>query len=203
MVMEHTPGGGARQPLDSEHPFYVLVETGGSNPEHDTDKLDDFLMDVMGSELVDDGVVAQDETQMAELWQLREGVGPACGQAGLVYKYDISLPISKMYEIVELTRERLAGHDAQVMGYGHLGDSNLHLNVTVPSHDAAVLGNLEPFVFDWTHKANGSISAEHGVGQCKNRYLPGVKPKAVLDLMHRTKRMYDPNAILNPYKLFV
>ena len=55
----------------------------------------------------------------------------------MVYKYDISLPIAKMYEIVEVMRERLADHDAILVGYGNLGDSNLHLNATVPTHDAA------------------------------------------------------------------
>jgi len=201
MVVEHTPGDGSKMPLDDEYPFYVLIETSGSNADHDQEKLDGFLESVMGDGIVHDGVVAQDDTQMSALWQLREGVGPACGQAGLVYKYDISLPIAKMYEIVEVMRERLADHDAIVVGYGHLGDSNLHLNVTVPTHDAAVLAELEPFVFDWTHEARGSISAEHGVGQCKNKYLPGVKPAAVMQMMKKTKEMWDPNFILNPYKV--
>lgn len=65
----------------------------------------------------------------------------------------------------------------------------------------AVLAELEPYVFDWTHEARGSISAEHGVGQCKNKYLPDVKPPAVMQMMKKTKEMWDPNFILNPYKV--
>ena len=68
-------------------------------------------------------------------------------------------------------------------------------------HDESVLGLLEPFVFDWVQAHEGSISAEHGVGQCKFEYLPNTKPPPVLDLMRRTKALYDPNAILNPYKV--
>ena len=79
-------------------------------------------------------------------------------------------------------------------------ESSAH--VIIPDgHDAEVLALLEPFVFDWVHARRGSISAEHGVGQCKFAYLPKTKPAPVMDLMRRTKALFDPNGILNPYKV--
>ena len=120
-------------------------------------------------------------------------------------RYDISLPLEKMYDVVSIVRDRLLPDTSttRVVGYGHLGDSNLHLNVVVPDHDENVLSILEPFVFDWTTKHSGSISAEHGVGQCKNIYLSKSKPAEVISTMHGLKNMFDPNGILNPYKVLV
>lgn len=201
-VLDQTPG--TRYPLGEPFPFHVLIETSGSNSEHDSDKLNLFLDEVMTGGLVQDGVLAQDEAQAHALWTLREGVGPACSSLGLVYKYDISIPIDQMYDIVEETRKRLSGHkDVLVVGYGHLGDSNLHLNVAVPAHNPAVLELLEPYVFEWTTAVGGSISAEHGVGQCKNKFLAQTKPPAVLSLMRQVKNVFDPQGILNPYKVLM
>ena len=83
--------------------------------------------------------------------------------AGPVYKYDLSLPLSEIYRIVEETRERLSSHrEATVVAYGHLGDGNLHLNVSVPEYNKEILGCIEPFVYEYTAQHKGSISAEHG-----------------------------------------
>ena len=89
--------------------------------------------------------------------------------AGATYKYDLSLPVGEMYELVEATRARVAGlpMPCRVLGYGHLGDGNLHLNVSTARYDSAVLARLEPWVYEWTAARRGSISAEHGLGRMK------------------------------------
>ena len=87
--------------------------------------------------------------------------------AGPVYKYDLSLPVGKMYALVEETRERVAGLPCRVFGYGHLGDGNLHLNVSAPRYDDAIQERLEPWVYEWTAAQRGSVSAEHGLGRMK------------------------------------
>lgn len=85
------------------------------------------------------------------------------GSAGPVYKYDLSLPVGEMYGLVEAMRERLQKHkDAIVVSYGHLNDGNLHLNVSVDSYRQEILDCIEPFVYEFTEKHRGSISAEHG-----------------------------------------
>ena len=129
--------------------------------------------------------------------------------AGYVYKYDVSLPLPRMYELVEAARERLAaagvdGEVAQAAGYGHLGDANLHLNVTaLGGRNDAVLALLEPWLFDWVSAAKGSISAEHGLGQCKPQYLHLSKAPAAVGLMRTLKATLDPKGILNPYKVLI
>jgi len=212
-VLEREAGTGIRDPLEGAHPFYVLIETSGSDEEHDMEKLHRFLEAAMegeeeGGPVVDDGVVAQDTVQSKAIWRLREGISDAMTTAGYVYKYDVSLPLPKMYELVEATRERLEANGvsatAKAAGYGHLGDANLHLNVTsLSGRDDRVLGLLEPWVFEWVAGAKGSISAEHGVGQCKPEYLHLSKADSAVTLMKQLKGLMDPKGILNPYKVLV
>ena len=199
MVKEYTNN---KSPLEDEHPFYCLIETSGSNSEHDNEKLEKFLEDVMEKEIVLDGVVAQDETQIKALWSWREGVPEAIGGFGGAYKYDVSIPLAEMYTLVEDTRVRMeeAGligdtdsHPVKdVVGYGHMGDSNLHLNVSVRRYDKAVEAALEPFVYEWIEKRSGSISAEHGLGLAKKKYIGYSRSETMIGLMKQIKNLYDP-----------
>ncbi|KAJ1458641.1 hypothetical protein M885DRAFT_513170 [Pelagophyceae sp. CCMP2097] len=184
--------------------FRVLVETRGSSKAHDVEKLETFLSAALESGHVLDGVVADSETKKSRLWRLREGVSDAMTSAGYVYKYDVSLPLADMYGVVDEARLRLAdfGANAVVTGYGHIGDSNLHLNVgCAGGRNDAVLALLEPWVFERVSGLGGSISAEHGIGQCKPQYLHLAKSPAAIALMRSIKATLDPNAILNPYKV--
>ena len=199
-----------KRPLESAHPFYCLIETSGSNSEHDNEKLQTFLEDVMEKEIVSDGVVAENETQVRNLWGWREAIPESLGHWGGVYKYDLSIPISELYSLVEETREKItkAGligdtdkHPVVgVVGYGHMGDSNLHLNVATRCYDKKVEKELEPFIYEWISKRSGSISAEHGLGLAKKAYIGHSRSDTMIALMKQIKKLYDPNGIMNPYK---
>ncbi|KAJ8131183.1 hypothetical protein O1611_g2439 [Lasiodiplodia mahajangana] len=200
-----------KRPLDGEHPFYCLIETSGSNSEHDAAKLEKFLEDVMSKEIIADGVLAQDETQIKSLWSQREGITECVGHFGGTYKYDVSIPLKDLYRLVDETRERIEAAGlkgdtdefpvVEVVGYGHMGDCNLHLNVAVRRYDKRVEEVLEPFVYEWIGKINGSISAEHGIGIAKKQYLGFSKNETMIDLMKQVKKLYDPNGIMNPYNI--
>lgn len=197
-------------PLADEHQFYVLIETSGSNGSHDEEKLQAFLESAFEDEVIQDGVIAQDETQLKTLWSWREQIPEASTIGGGVYKYDVSLPLNDLYGLVLAVRERLnnAGmigdsSDFPVIdavGYGHVGDGNLHLNVAVREYNKDVEKLLEPFVYEWVSSKKGSISAEHGVGFQKKNYLHYSKSQNELAVMKQLKQLFDPNAILNPYK---
>ncbi|XP_023552171.1 probable D-2-hydroxyglutarate dehydrogenase, mitochondrial isoform X2 [Cucurbita pepo subsp. pepo] len=106
VVLNHLEG--TRNPLPSTmHNFYVLIETTGSNDSYDKEKLEAFLLRSMEDGLISDGVLAQDINQISSFWQIREGISEALMKAGAVYKYDLSLPVEKMYDIVEAMRTRL------------------------------------------------------------------------------------------------
>mmetsp|Transcript_90242 Transcript_90242/g.145935 ORF Transcript_90242/g.145935 Transcript_90242/m.145935 type:complete len:541 (+) Transcript_90242:82-1704(+) len=197
---------GCRDPMPDTHPFYILLETSGSNADHDKAKLMTFLEDAMSQSCVLDGVVAQDGAQVEALWKLREKIPLALGSRGRVFKYDLSVPMAEMYTLCDDLRERLKPYaEAEVFGYGHLGDGNLHLNVTCPVDLACkgdgVLALIEPYVYEWTAQRRGSVSAEHGIGQFKTGQLHLSKSAPAIDLMRHVKRIMDPNNILNPYKV--
>jgi FAD/FMN-containing dehydrogenase len=105
-------------------------------------------------------VVAQDTTQILNLWAIREGIPEACSKAGAVYKYDISMPVPVLYQAVEDMKARLVQSDAygdgklftSVIGYGHVGDGNLHLNVAAEKFTSEATALIEPYIFEWTGK---------------------------------------------------
>lgn len=189
-------------PLESEYPFYCLIETSGSNSEHDSAKLEAFLEDVMEKEVVADGVVAQDETQTKSLWGWREGISEASGAFGGVYKYDVSIPLKSLYRLVEDVKAKIQAAGLigdtddypvlDVVGYGHMGDSNLHLNVCVRRYDKQVEKILEPYVFEWIKDHEGSISAEHGLGLAKKKFIGYSRSDNMIGLMKQIKNLYDP-----------
>lgn len=159
--------------------------------------------------LVVDGVVAQDETELRNLWQWRELIPESSQCQGGVYKYDVSLPLKHLYSLVEAANARLSEAallgDApkpviQAVGYGHVGDGNLHLNVAVREYNKQVEKALEPFVYEFVSSKNGSISAEHGLGFQKKNYIGYTKNPQEIKMIKDLKTHFDPNGILNPYK---
>ena len=165
----------------------------------------------MESGIVSDGVLAQDQTQIKELWSWREGITECLGHDGGTYKYDLSIPIAELYDLVNETRDRLSqagliGKDdsdpvVDVVGYGHMGDANLHLNIQVRRFDKTVEKQLEPFVYEWVQKRNGSISAEHGLGVTKKPYIGYSKSETMIRLMKQIKNLYDPVSPTTPFTI--
>ncbi|XP_073711315.1 D-2-hydroxyglutarate dehydrogenase, mitochondrial isoform X4 [Misgurnus anguillicaudatus] len=143
--------------------FYIVIETAGSNATHDDEKLHNFLEEVMMSSLVTDGTVATEAAKIKALWSLRLRVSEALTHDGYTYKYDISLPVEKIYDLVKDMRGHLGDMAKNVVGYGHVGDGNLHLDITSTGKDPALQAAIEPYVYEWTSKWKGSISAEHGL----------------------------------------
>lgn len=202
----------ADHPIESgEYPFYVLIETSGSNRDHDMEKIENFLGNAMEEGLVDDGIIAQDETQLRNLWSWRESIPEASAHAGGVYKYDVSVPLANLYGLVDAASEKLNSANmvdfddeskpvVEAIGYGHLGDGNLHLNVCVREYSKDIEKQLEPFVYEWIQQNKGSISAEHGLGFQKKNYIGYSKSDIEIKMMKDVKNHYDPNSVLNPYK---
>ena len=123
--------------------------------------------------------------------------------AGATYKYDLSLPTADLYRLVEVMRQQLSHHaDVEVVGYGHLGDGNLHLNISTPAWSDELARDIEPFVYVWTAEHGGSISAEHGLGRMKKDCIKCVQrceqtdsSCAGLDQMHS----WRPSALGHAY----
>lgn len=160
----------------------------------------------MSEEIVADGTVAQDQSQAAYIWSCREGIAEALGHFGGVYKYDLSIPIPELYKLVEVTKQRLTdagllGDDEKypavdVVGFGHMGDGNLHLNIPTRRFDKEVEKVLEPFVYEWVQSRSGSISAEHGLGLAKKKFIGYSRNETMVRLMKQIKGLYDPVSLV-------
>lgn len=128
---------------------------------------------------------------------------------GYSFTYDVTLPFAHFYELVAFMRRRLvelapdAFPDAQrsVGGFGHLGDCNLHLFIMCAEYTDRLSELIDSLVYAYVHRAGGSISAEHGIGFLKRKYLGDVRSVAALAQMRAVKAMMDPHGILNPYKV--
>jgi FAD/FMN-containing dehydrogenase len=188
-------------------PFFLLIDTHGSNADHDQEKWQTFLEAVENDIL--NGVLAQDMKQYQSFWQIRESANPTVAQLGYTYKYDVSLPIAQFQDwIQEMRLERMRPLDRNESSlvnanWGHILDGNLHFNLTTIGEREAqkdLLNALEPYVFHSILKRGGSISAEHGLGQAKNHLLHSVHDETTLDWMRSMKTLLDPKMILNPGK---
>lgn len=196
-------------PLKDRHNFYVLIETSGSNKRHDDEKLNAFLSSALDSGLVSEGLMSKDKAEYDTLWKWRKSVPTACNSYGGMYKYDMSLQLKHLYSVCDAVTKRLneAGliGDApkpivRSVGYGHVGDGNIHLNIAVREFTKQIENLLEPFVYEYIASLKGSISAEHGVGFHKRGHLHYSRSEIELRFMQDIKHHYDPNSILNPYK---
>nr|AGK29856.1 FAD-binding protein [Volvariella volvacea] len=188
---------------------FVLVETSGGRREHDEEKLQNLLENLLEAEkpLINTGVLSQSPAQFSSLWALREGVTEAVSKEGKAYKYDISVPLSSFQEVVDGTREQLRskgllGENAvkHVLGYGHVGDGNLHLNIVAASYSPEIQAALEPYVYEVVASHRGSVSAEHGIGAMKTNALHYSKDPVSIAYMKKIKELFDPRGIMNPGK---
>lgn len=150
---------------------------------------------------IQDGTVTSEKSKVQQIWQLREFIATAYRMEKYLFSYDVSLPLSHFYEIVPVMEQRIGHLVFVVCGFGHIGDSNLHLNVLCDEYNNEVHKLIEPFIYEYTAKLRGSISAEHGIGFMKRNHLKNYKQPGALNLMKEIKKMMDPNGILNPYKV--
>ncbi len=207
LVLKHYAA--CRRPLGGTSPYYVLIELSDSQSMSAvTDMLEAALGDAMNDSLITDAVIASSMTQSREFWTLRENISEAQAQEGPNIKHDVALPISAVADFVEQTDAALgaAFPGVRMVNFGHLGDGNLHYNVSPPV-GTDVRGFLESqaavnrMVYDAVARFNGSISAEHGLGQLKRDIINDYKAAVELDLMRSVKRALDPLGIMNPGKV--
>ncbi|KAL0095355.1 hypothetical protein J3Q64DRAFT_1828685 [Phycomyces blakesleeanus] len=196
-------------PIQGKHAFYALLETQGSRDEHDEEKLNDYLERLMESDIAADGVIAQDNTQVKTLWSWREKIPESMAKAGVAMTYDVSMEVPLLYKMVEDAKKHFGEKGllgpgklySNLLGFGHVGDGNLHIMANVNNFGHKAQADMDEFVFKWAIKHNGSITAEHGVGISKVGYMNDCKSDIQLSLMRAIKTVLDPKGIMNPYKV--
>src|SRR5437879_4455264 len=196
-----------RDPLGGKHPWYVLMEL--SSPRDDARAaLESILAQGMEQAIVDDAVIAANLSQRMAFWKLRDEMSAAQKPEGGSIKHDISVPVAAVPDFIEQANAAVIKliPGARPVPFGHLGDGNIHYNVSQPvggdpADFLARWHEVNAVVFDIVLRMGGSISAEHGIGVLKRAELPGVKDKVAIELMRSIKAMLDPSGIMNPGKV--
>jgi len=206
LVLEH--GASTRDPLAAPHPWYALIELSSQQRDGLRDSMEDILTQGMERGLVRDAAIADSIEQGKAFWRLRELFSEVQRHAGGSIKEDISVPVAAVPAFIREANAAVAAliPDARPLPFGHLGDGNIHYNVSQPigADKEAFLkrwGEMNDVVFSVVKKYGGSISAEHGIGLLKRDLLPSVKDPVALELMRGIKRLLDPKGILNPGKV--
>ena len=170
--------------------------------------LESALSEAIESGIALDAVIATSGEQARQLWALRENLSEAQAAEGPNVKHDITIPISRIADFIEATDAKLAAAfpGVRMVTFGHLGDGNLHYNVSPPlGADYAAFVARTPEVNRVVHDSvgafGGSISAEHGLGQYKREEILRYKSAVEIDLMRAIKRALDPLGIMNPGKV--
>ncbi len=194
----HTP------PLDSSHKFYVLIESTGGHQESDRLRFEAALEESFASELIVDAVIAQSKQQREDLWAIRDDIENLTQKLSPPILFDVSLGIPKMDGYVEEIRAQLKARwpASKMASFGHLGDGNIHLVITVGSHESSEVHAVESIVYEALGRCQGIVSAEHGIGLDKREYLRHSRSEVEISLMRSLKQALDPKRILNRGKIF-
>jgi FAD/FMN-containing dehydrogenase len=207
IVLKHASG--TVRPLAGDHDTYVLIEL--SSPQAEAD-LAATLETILGAAIedgsIDDATIGASEAQNAALWRLREQLSDVQRHEGGSIKHDVSVPVSRVADFIEMASAacEAAMPALRVCAFGHVGDGNIHFNLSQPvgMDKAAFLAEWERFnriVHDIVAAMNGSIAAEHGIGLIKRDELLLYKDPVAVELMRTLKRALDPQNILNPGKV--
>lgn len=196
--------GADRRPLEPGHPYYVLVEGLGYNEKVDGEMLNAFLEDALERGLIADAVVAASDKQRQALWHVREGSEVIVREMSPFLSFDVSLEIPLVEKYLTKVRAALLARfpAVRLVTFGHLGDNNIHIGVTVGANTKAVEHEIESIVYDPLPQFGGAVTAEHGIGQFKRRYLAQQKSSAEKDVMRRLRDVLDPARLINPDVLF-
>jgi FAD/FMN-containing dehydrogenase len=200
---------GVRDPLSEPYPWYALIDISTSDSAETAETMVQALLELgLETGLVRDAVIASSVAQQKALWHMRESMSDAQKPEGGSIKHDVSVPVSSIPAFMAAAEKGVlaAMPGARICAFGHLGDGNIHYNISQP-----VGADKQAFLERWREindivhgivlSMNGSISAEHGIGQLKRDELARIRPAIEIDLMRRIKRAFDPANIMNPGKV--
>jgi FAD/FMN-containing dehydrogenase len=206
-VLRHVPG--TRDPLASPHDWYVLIEISSGRAQAEAEATVEAIFEEgFDKGVVEDGIRAESLEQAAALWRIRHSLSEVQREEGGSIKHDVAVPVASVPDFIEKAAARVVAllPGARPFPFGHLGDGNIHFNISQPvGMDKAAFLDLwdtvNAEVFAVVAEFGGTVSAEHGIGRLKRDLLRKVKSPIEIELMRRVKASFDPNGILNPGKV--
>lgn len=197
------PKGRHEPPLPRGLSLYCLLESQGGDVVADRARFEGVLGSLLESGIIEDAVIAESTAQANQLWALRDDVERILS-IGPVFMFDVGMPIPSMEQYVATVRRDLAERwsSAICVVWGHVGDGNLHIWVSVQDDSPAARVAVEQIIYEPLQAIGGTVSAEHGVGIEKLEYLRLSRSRAEVDAMRMLKRALDPYSLLSPGRVF-
>jgi FAD/FMN-containing dehydrogenase len=196
---------GVRSPVATEGGVYVLVEAQGTDEAIDGPRFQAWMERVMEQGLLADAAVAQSVGDTQSFWALRDACAEFFTKIGPHISYDIGLPVRDMDAYVQRAKPALAARIPGCEGvhYGHIGDGNMHMVVWVPGLTQAQQPKelMDEVLYGLVRDFGGTVSAEHGIGLAKKKWLGHARSEAEIALMRTIKAAMDPRNLLNPGKI--
>lgn len=190
-------------PLPVGYPFYVLMETSGTEPQKDRELLEDILVKAFEKGLILDGTIAKSDPEQQHFWRIREDVDHIVAMCSHDQHFDVSLPISQIDAyILEISEElnKILEVDRYFV-YGHMADGNIHMVISKTVGSMELKERVNQVIYSPLPGYGGSISAEHGIGVHKKKYLSYSRSSEEIALMKLLKTTLDPSNLLNPGKI--
>jgi len=193
-----------KPPLPLDYEYYVLTESLGSDQARDTAVFQSLLESALQKDIIQDGVFANNASDLQWFWQIREDVRVLSAIADHDHHFDISLPVPLIGQYVEDARSELRKipEVKEVFNFGHVADGNIHFIIGKQNNSVELTNRINDIVYGKIASVNGSVSAEHGIGLDKKAYLHHSRSPAEINLMKTLKRTLDPKSILNPGRIF-
>ena len=190
--------------LPDNYKYYVFIEFMGVDFDSDYNFFENAVMDSLNIGIIEDAVIGKDEKEQLNIWGIREDVAVLAEEKDFDQHFDISIPVDLIGDVIDQIIEKLESIDGvkTIFPFGHIADGNIHFIIGKDSDDEDLKSAINDVIYNATEKINGSISAEHGIGLDKKKYLVKSRSEDEINLMRLIKKSIDPKNILNPGRVF-
>jgi len=186
--------------LPDNYKYYVFIEYMGGDFENDYNLFESIILDCINKGVIDDAVIGKDDKEQVNIWGIREDVSVLADERKFEQPFDISIPVPLIGEIIDKISKELKDCEGvkTIFPFGHVADGNIHFIIGKDSDDNDLKSQINEIIYNNTQQVNGSISAEHGIGLDKKKYLIKSRSEDEIELMRLLKKSIDPKNILNP-----
>ena len=186
--------------LPDKYKYYVFIEYMGGDFENDYNLFESIILECIDKGVIDDAVIGKDDKEQVNIWGIREDVAVLADERKFDQQFDISIPVPLIGEIIDKISRELKNCKGvkTIFPFGHVADGNIHFIIGKDSDDNELKSKINDIIYNNTQQVNGSISAEHGIGLDKKKYLIKSRSEDEIELMRLLKKSIDPKNILNP-----
>ena len=186
--------------LPDDFNYYLFVEYMGTDFENDYRKFEEVILECIENKIIDDAVIGKDEKEQVNIWGIREDVAVLADERKFDQQFDISIPVPLIVEVIDKISNELEECDGvkTIFPFGHVADGNIHFIIGKDSASEELKSKINDIIYNNTELVEGSISAEHGIGLDKKKYLIKSRSEDEINLMRLIKKSIDPKNILNP-----